>query len=137
MLVCVGLQYLEHPLAVFREVRRVLKADGVVIASFSNRCFPSKAVAIWQALDMKGQAVLIRLYLDKASFHDVGAHLLADGGSGDPLIAVVARALTSAEEIDVLCCIPTCRFSDDAAKPNGLSRNAQVIPSLLRMPRIN
>ncbi|GGB42369.1 methyltransferase type 11 [Sphingomonas metalli] len=92
VLVCVGVQYLQHPLAVFREIRRVLKPDGVAIASFSNRCFPTKAVAIWRALDMNGQAALIRLYLEKAGFQDVQAHLLADGRSGDPLIAVEARS---------------------------------------------
>ncbi len=91
VLVCVAVQYLQHPLAVFREIRRVLKPDGVAIASFSNRCFPTKAVAIWRALDMNGQAALIRLYLEKAGFQDVQAHLLADGRSGDPLIAVEAR----------------------------------------------
>jgi SAM-dependent methyltransferase len=88
VLVCVGVQYLQYPLAVFREIRRVLKPDGVAIASFSNRCFPTKAVAIWRALDMNGQAALIRLYLEKAGFHYVQTHLLADGRSGDPLIAV-------------------------------------------------
>ena len=92
VLVCVGVQYLQHPLAVFREIRRVLKPDGVAIASFSNRCFPTKAVAIWRALDMNGQAALIRLYLEKAGFHDVQTHLLADSRSGDPLIAVEGRA---------------------------------------------
>jgi SAM-dependent methyltransferase len=91
VLVCVGVQYLQQPLAVFREIRRVLKPEGVAIASLSNRCFPTNAVAIWRALDMNGQAALIRLYLGKAGFHDVQAHLLADGGSGDPLIAVAAR----------------------------------------------
>ena len=63
VLVCVGVQYLQQPMAVFREIRRVLKPDGVAIASFSNQCFPTKAVAIWRALDMNGQAALIRLYL--------------------------------------------------------------------------
>jgi SAM-dependent methyltransferase len=92
VLVCVGVQYLQQPLAVFREIRRVLKPEGVAIASFSNRCFPTKAVAIWRALDMNGQAALIRLYLEKAGFHDVQTHLLADGRSGDPLIAVEGRA---------------------------------------------
>ena len=92
VLVCVGVQYLQQPLAVFREIRRVLKPEGVAIASFSNRCFPTKAVAIWRALDMNGQAALIRLYLEKAGFQDVQTHLLANGGSGDPLIAVSARS---------------------------------------------
>lgn len=92
VLVCVGVQYLQSPLTVFREIRRVLKPNGVAIASFSNRCFPTKAVAIWRALDMNGQAALIRLYLEKADFHDVQTNVLADGRSGDPLITVEARA---------------------------------------------
>ena len=66
VLVCVGVQYLQRPLAVFREIRRVLRPGGIVVTSFSNRCFPTKAVAIWRALDLAGQAHLVRLYGDKA-----------------------------------------------------------------------
>ena len=91
VLICVGVQYLQQPLTVFREVRRVLKPGGVVIASFANRCFPTKAVAIWRALDMEGQAALIRLYLDNAGFQNVEATLLADGEVSDPLVAVTGR----------------------------------------------
>jgi ubiquinone/menaquinone biosynthesis C-methylase UbiE len=36
-----------HPLAVFKEVSRVLKPGGLFINSFSNRCFPTKATAVW------------------------------------------------------------------------------------------
>ncbi len=92
VLICVGVQYLQQPLAVFRELRRVLRPGGLVVASYSNRCFPNKAVAIWRHLDLKGQAALISLYCEKAGFRDIRALVLADGRSGDPLIAVDARA---------------------------------------------
>ena len=91
-LCCVSVQYLQQPVAVFGEVRRVLRAGAPFIVSFSNRCFPTKAVAIWRTLDMSRQAALVRLYCERAGFAAVEARLLADGRDGDPLVAVIARA---------------------------------------------
>ena len=44
---CVSVDYLTRPLEVFKEIHRCLKPGGVAIMSFSNRCFPTKAIAIW------------------------------------------------------------------------------------------
>ncbi len=90
VLVCVGVQYLQRPLAVFRQMRRILKPGGSAIVSFSNRCFPTKAVAVWRALDTKGHAALVRLYFEKAGFREIDITLLTDGRSSDPLVAVTA-----------------------------------------------
>ena len=89
---CVGVQYLQRPAQVFTEVRRVLAPGAPFIVSFSNRCFPMKAVAIWRALDTSGHAALVKLYLERAGFNDVRVDLLADGRSSDPLVAVTGRA---------------------------------------------
>ncbi|WP_242097634.1 methyltransferase domain-containing protein [Sphingomonas sp. CROZ-RG-20F-R02-07] len=91
-LCCVGVQYLQQPYDVFAEVRRVLAPGAPFIVSYSNRCFATKAVAVWRSLDMNGQASLIGHYLAHAGFGEMEARLLADGARGDPLIAVVARA---------------------------------------------
>ena len=91
-LCCVGAQYLQQPVTVFGEVRRVLTPGAPFVVSFSNRCFPTKAVAIWRALDLPGHAALVRLYLERAGYASVDATVLADGRRGDPLVAVTGRA---------------------------------------------
>lgn len=91
-LCCVGVQYLQRPFEVFAEVRRALAPGAPFVVSYANRCFPTKAVAIWRSLDMNGQASLVRLYLERAGFTAIEANVLLDGSSGDPLVAVVGRA---------------------------------------------
>lgn len=91
-LCCVSVQYLTKPIEVFAEVRRVLRAGTPFIVSFSNRCFPTKAVAIWRALDIDGHVMLTRVYLERAGFSSIDAHVLADGSNRDPLVAVVGLA---------------------------------------------
>lgn len=43
----VSIDYMTNPRSVMEEVCRVLKPGGRAIMSISNRCFPTKAVAIW------------------------------------------------------------------------------------------
>jgi SAM-dependent methyltransferase len=96
-LCCVGVQYLQDPVRVFADVARVLRPGAPVIVSFSNRCFATKAVAIWQALDMAGRARLVRLYLERSGFEDIEAHELRDGRTSDPLIALVGRRASAGQ----------------------------------------
>ena len=89
----VSVQYLQQPVAVFAEVRRCLKPGAQFIVSFSNRCFPTKAVAIWRALDLGGQAGLVALYLERAGFARVKVRVPVAGLHGeDPLVAVTGYA---------------------------------------------
>ena len=92
-LCCVGAQYLQRPVAVLREVARVLRPGGPAVVTFSNRCFPTKAVAIWRMLDGDDQARLVALYLERAGFTGIEVRrLVAEDGPGDPLTAIVGRA---------------------------------------------
>ena len=91
-LCCVGVQYLQCPVQVFADVRRMLRPDAPFIISFSNRWFPTKAVAIWRALDAAGHAALIQLYLARAGFRASTVETLADGRRSDPLTIVIGRA---------------------------------------------
>ncbi len=90
-LCCVGIQYLQRPLEVCAEILRVLRPGAPFIVSFSNRCFPTKAVAIWRSLDADGHAALVRLYLQRAGFGDISTEVLRDGYGSDPLISVIGR----------------------------------------------
>ncbi len=58
----VSVQYLVHPVEVFGEVNRVLKPGGVFIVSFSNRCFPTKAVAAWRTMSDEQHVDLVTQY---------------------------------------------------------------------------
>ncbi|MGX7708726.1 class I SAM-dependent methyltransferase [Methylobacterium sp. Gmos1] len=89
-LICVSVQYLQQPVAVLSEVARVLRPGAPVVISFSNRCFPTKAVAVWHGLDAAGRAELVGLYLERAGFPRIEAWALRpEGGPGDPMTAVI------------------------------------------------
>ena len=64
--ICVSIDYLTRPVEVLREVGRALQVGAPVVIPFSNRCFPSKAVAIWHRLDDAGHMRLVEGYLREA-----------------------------------------------------------------------
>ena len=96
-MICVSIQYLQQPVAVLREVARVLRPGAPLVISFSNRCFWTKAVAIWRALDDDGHARLVERYLRHAGFERIETHRLAEWVEdvSDPMTAVVGRAAGS------------------------------------------
>lgn len=63
VLCCVSVQYMQQPERVFAEVYRVLKPGGVLIITFSNRMFYSKAIAAWRDESGWGRCQLVRSYI--------------------------------------------------------------------------
>ncbi|WP_019505728.1 class I SAM-dependent methyltransferase [Pleurocapsa sp. PCC 7319] len=102
VLVTVSIQYLQYPEAVLSEIYRVLKPDGVVIISFSNRMFYQKAIAAWRDGTDTDRVNLVRKYfqsVDGFSQPEVVVHqsplpgvlqMLGLAG-GDPFYAAIAR----------------------------------------------
>ena len=92
VLCCVSVQYLRRPVATFREVARVLKPGGPFLVTFSNRCFPTKAIGLWRASSARERARYVTLALAEAGLEEIaGRELLPEDGAGDPLWAVVGR----------------------------------------------
>jgi len=44
---CVSVDYLTHPIEVFADVARILRPGAAFVTTFSNRCFPTKAIRGW------------------------------------------------------------------------------------------
>lgn len=90
---CVSIDYLTRPVEVLQEAARVLRPGGVVALTFSDRCFPTKAVHGWLATDDEGRCAIVAEYLRRAGgFTEAEVSLRTPPRSwGDPLYAVVAR----------------------------------------------
>ncbi len=89
---CVSVQYLTRPAEAWREVARACKPGAPAIITFSNRCFPTKAVLAWQMTDDEGHGALVSQYLQEAEgWQDIQLLNRSPApGRGDPLFAVVA-----------------------------------------------
>jgi SAM-dependent methyltransferase len=88
----VSVQYLTRPIETFSEVGRVLKPGAPFIVTFSNRMFPTKAVAIWQYLDERDRIELVgRYFKESGAFEkiDVIDRSAATDPPSDPVYALV------------------------------------------------
>jgi len=118
VLMCASIQYMARPEVLFLEMLRVLRPGGVVIISFSDRMFYSKAIQRWRVLDDFQRAKLVRSYFQNTGgftrpeiirsvplpgdpevdpiFRGIGglvtdlARAVKKGGVPDPFTAVVA-----------------------------------------------
>ena len=64
--VTVSIQYMTRPVEIFRGVAKVLKPGAPFIVSFSNRMFPTKAVAIWHSLSEFDRVRLVSRYFQES-----------------------------------------------------------------------
>jgi SAM-dependent methyltransferase len=62
----VSVEYLVEPVAVFRELARVLKPGAPAIVTFSDRWFPTKAITLWGELHPFERLALVQEYFRQA-----------------------------------------------------------------------
>jgi SAM-dependent methyltransferase len=96
--IAVSVQYLQRPVPVFREIGRVLTPGGVCVVSFSNRCFPTKAVHLWLGSDDSTHIQVVGAY-----FHFAGGFTAPQAfdlspapGRSDPIYVVQATRAVGA-----------------------------------------
>ena len=89
---CVSIDYLTRPVEVLRDVGRVLRPGGRFVTTFSNRCFPMKAISGWLRADDRTRVGIVGLYYRQAGCFDRPYAQLRTSSlePGDPLYAVWA-----------------------------------------------
>lgn len=86
----VSVQYLVRPIETLVEVRRTLGQGAPLLVSFSNRCFPTKAVAAWLYGTDRDHLDLVMRYLTQAGYSGVEGRRLES--PDDPLWVVSGTA---------------------------------------------
>jgi SAM-dependent methyltransferase len=89
---CVSVDYLVHPIEVFTDAVRVLRPDGLFVCTFSNRCFPTKAVRGWLATSDAEHCTIVADYFVRSGGWNppVIERRTPPEHRGDPLFAVWA-----------------------------------------------
>lgn len=96
---CVSVDYLVHPVEVFAEIARVVRAGGPFVCTFSNRCFPTKAIRGWLVSSDAEHGEIVAEYFRRAGGYDepVIERRTPPDHRGDPLWAVRATVVRLAD----------------------------------------
>ena len=100
----VSVQYLQYPEAIFAEVYRILKPNGIAIFSFSNRMFYHKAIEAWRDGSEIDRVELVKGYFQSVpgfSEPESIVHVsqvpdflrMIGVPGGDPFYAVIAQKI--------------------------------------------
>lgn len=92
---CVSVDYLTRPVDVFTDVGRVLRRGGRFVTTFSNRCFPTKAIWGWSVSDDATRQHIVATYFEiSGAFTAATVETRVPPDTGhDPLYAVWATRL--------------------------------------------
>jgi SAM-dependent methyltransferase len=88
----VSVQYLTRPIDTFRETARILRPGGCFIVTFSNRMFPTKAVALWQGAGNRDRLEIVKRYFAQSgAFETIEVIDMSrrEGPPSDPIWGVI------------------------------------------------
>ncbi len=91
---CVSVDYLVRPIEVFVDVARIVRPGGLFVCTFSNRCFPTKAIRGWLATSDDEHCAIVAEYFRRSRAWSAATieQRIAPDRAGDPLYAVWATA---------------------------------------------
>jgi len=87
----VSVQYPTRPIELFADVGRVLKPRAPFIVTFSNRMFPTKAVALWHEANSAERVIVVsRYFAESAAFEKIEVldRSVPTNPPSDPICAV-------------------------------------------------
>ncbi len=92
---CVSVDYLVRPIQVFTEMARVLRPGGPFVCTFSNRCFPTKAIRGWRQTTDEQHCAIVASYFHLAGgwTDPISERLTPPLHRGNPLFVVRACRL--------------------------------------------
>jgi SAM-dependent methyltransferase len=95
---CVSVDYLTDPIAVFSDLARVVVAGGLFVCTFSNRCFPTRAIRGWLAANDEQRGAIVAQYFRASTGwgEPTTRRCTPPGWPGDPLFGVWASCAGAA-----------------------------------------
>lgn len=104
VLCTVSIEYLIQPQKIFEELGRILRPDGILMVTFSNRWFPPKVVRVWEQLhEFERMGLVLEYFQRSGMFKDLETYSMkglprpwndkyfAEIGDSDPVFAVFGR----------------------------------------------
>ncbi len=88
----VSVQYLTNPIVLFADTGRVLRPGGCFITTFSNRMFPTKAVALWRGSSEENRVEIVKQYFAQSgAFENIEVIDMShrNGPPSDPIWGVL------------------------------------------------
>jgi SAM-dependent methyltransferase len=141
----VSVDYMTDPVAVFRDVGRILKPGGLFLVIFSNRMFPRKAVMVWRQASEEERIIMVEEFFQEAGLFEA-THLFTSKGKprpkddkyahlhipSDPVYAVYADRKGGGEGMQERPVVHL--FRDGAPDRREVERKKTVVKNTLACP---
>ena len=107
---CCSVQYFQYPEMVFADLRRALKPGGLLLVSFTNKAFWTKALSVWGNSTEYARVQLVKQYLMAAGFSSP-TEASVPGQTDPPLLERIRNTVFNTSP-DPYYCVLAVKSSD-------------------------